>query len=88
MKLKITIPYAIPTGYSLRLVLTSATFYTGVTYIDIHSSTYTPKYEYVSSTVLIISNMGPIIIGSTLSVTSLIHISTTSTFKINTYIDT
>lgn len=61
----------------------------GTAYINIQSSTYTPTYDYsVSQYTLIISNMGPIVVGTTLKVIALVYINTNTLFNLKVYIDT
>lgn len=89
MQFSIQIPYTVPAGYSLRLKLNYAYFYTGTAYINIQSSSYTPTYDYsVDQYNLIISNMGPIVIGTTLKIIALVYIDTNTLFNLKVYIDT
>lgn len=89
MQFSIQIPYTVPAGYSLRLKLNYAYFYKGTAYINIQSSSYTPTYDYsVDQYNLIISNMGPIVIGTTLKIIALVYIDTNTLFNLKVYIDT
>ena len=89
IQLEIQIPYSIPEGYSLRLKLTSATFYAGTAYIYINSLVYTPTYDYsISSYYLVISNMGPIVVGTSLKLTVMVYIQNNPTWRVETFIDT
>lgn len=89
IQLSISIPYSIPADYKLRIVLTSATFYIGTAYININSATYTPVYDYSKgTTILVISNMGPIVVGTTVKIIALIYINTNNLFRVSAYIDT
>jgi hypothetical protein len=89
IQLSIQIPYSVPEGYTIRIVLTSATFYEGTAYANFQSLTYTPVYDYsVTNTVLLISGMGPIVVGTTFTVTALIYLNTNSLFIVKSYLDT
>ena len=46
VQLSVTIPFAVPAGHVIRLVITNGYFYTGATYANFHSLAYTPRYEY------------------------------------------
>ena len=89
VQLSIQIPYSVPDGYGIRIKLTSATFYTGSAYANFQSQNYTPSYNYkVANNILIITGMGPIVIGTTVVVTAMISITTSGLFGVNAYIDT
>lgn len=91
IQLSILIPYTIPEGYVMRIQFTNnnAYFYAGTAYINIASLTYTPTYDYsISQYILLISNMGPIVVGTTLKVTALIYVNTNTQFAVSVYIDT
>ncbi len=92
IQISILIPYSVPSGYALKIKLNSAvaTFSLGSAYINIQTSSYTPVYQYdaVSSSYIVITGMGPIVIGTTLKVTANVYINTNSLFGVNTYIDT
>lgn len=89
VQLKILIPYTVPDGYVIRLSFTSATIYDGTAYANIHKLEYTPVYDYsLGTSALLISGTGPIVVGTTVSITMMIYINTNSNFRINGYIDT
>lgn len=83
------IPYSVPANYKLRLVFTSASVYSGTAYINTDNAAYTPVYDYsISNSVIVISNMGPLVIGTTIKVIALIYISTSNLFRVTAYFDT
>lgn len=89
VQLSIVIPYSLPEGYTIRLVFTSATYYVGTVYANIHKLAYTPVYDYsLGTSILLISGTGPIVVGTTVTVTMMIYINTNSNFRITGYIDT
>ena len=89
VQLSILIPYSVPDGYTIRLVFTSASYYVGTIYANIQQLNYTPTYDFSLGTgTLLISGTGPIVVGTTVTVTMMIYISTNSNFRINGYIDT
>ena len=89
VQLSILIPYSVPEGYKLRLEFTSIYYYPGTVYININKLNYTPSYDFsLGQYKMIISGMGPIVVGTTLTVTMLVYINTNSNFRINGYIDT
>ena len=89
IQVSILIPYAVPANYVICLQLTSAILYQGTAYANFQSLIYTPKYTYdLVNNKLIISGMGPIVIGTTIVVTLMIQITTNSLFAVNAYIDT
>lgn len=89
IQISIQIPYSVPDGYVIRIQFTSATIYAGTAYANFQSLNYTPIYNYaISSSVLVISGMGPITIGTTVVVTMMIYISTNNLFLVRSYIDT
>jgi len=88
-QVKIVIPYSVPDGYSIRLVLSSAYFYQGTAYSNFQNLNYDPIYTYnIASTVLVISGMGPIVVGTTVTITFKFYIQTSSLFILKGYIDT
>lgn len=89
IQVEIQIPYSVPNGYVIRVELTSASIYSGTAYADFQSLTYTPIYDYsVAGNVLIISGMGPIVVGTTITLTLMIYINTNNLFAVKAYIDT
>lgn len=87
VQLQISIPYSVPDGYSIKITLLNANVLTGTAYSSFQSLTYTPTYAYTSSSITI-SSMGPIPVGTVVSVTFQLAITTTNLFQINAYIDT
>lgn len=88
IQISIQVPYSIPDGYSLRLKLTSCTIYDGTVYANFHNISHTPRYDYSKGTSHhIISNFGPIIIGTTIQVTVNLYISTHTSFRVEAFID-
>lgn len=89
IQLSIQIPYSVPAGYAILIQLTSATFYTGTAYANFQTQAYTPLYNYaVANNILLISGMGPIVVGTTVVVTFMVTINTNSLFGVGAYIDT
>jgi hypothetical protein len=89
IQISIQIPYTVPDGYIIRVQFTSASIYSGTAYANFESLIYTPLYDYsVSNAVLLISGMGPIVVGTNIILTLQIYISTHSIFNVRTYIDT
>ena len=81
--------YSVPNGYSILLQLTSATFLPGSAYYSgLNSLAYTPSYSYVSANILIVTGMGPIVVGTTVAFNFKINIATSSLFNLQVYIDT
>ena len=77
------IPYSIPDGYSLRFKLTSCSMYSGSAYTNFQSLTYTPKYDYSKgNTHLVVSNFGPIVVGTTIVTTFSIYITSYTAWKV------
>lgn len=68
VQLQISIPYSVPDQYSIRIQLQNANMIAGTAYSSFQSLTYTPSYTYSTSS-LIISGMGPIVIGTVVSIT-------------------
>ena len=67
---------------------TSIYYYQGTVYINIQKQNYTPSYDFsLGQYKMIISGMGPIVVGTTLTLTMLVYINTNSNFRINAYID-
>jgi hypothetical protein len=87
VQLQISIPYTVPDKYSIMIQLLNANVITGTAYSNFQSLTYTPIYGYTSSS-LSISSMGPIPIGTVVTITFQITITTTNLFQVNAYIDT
>ena len=84
-----TIPYTVPEAYSIRLQLISAYFLPGTAYSSFESLTYTPVYDYsANSNTIIISKMGPIITGTTVTLTFCFYVQTNTIFQIKAFIDT
>jgi len=89
IQMSIQIPYSVPDGYALRIQFSNTTIYAGTAYANFQSLNYTPIYNYaVSSSVLVITGMGPIVIGTTVVVTMMIQINTNNIFTAKAYIDT
>lgn len=89
IQLSIQIPYSVPDGYAILIELTSATFYTGTAYANFQSLVYTPVYNYaVANNVLVITGMGPIVVGTTVTITLMLTITTNSLFGVKAKIDT
>jgi hypothetical protein len=89
IQVSFVIPYAVPNGYAISIQLVDAIFQQGTAYANFQSLTYTPVYIYAASnTGLVISGMGPIVVGTTVTVTFLISITTTNLFTVSVYIDT
>ena len=89
MQVKMTIPYDVPDSYSIRFVLTSAYFLQGTAYSSFESLTYTPVYTYnLGTSILVVSKMGPIVSGTTVTFTFEINVTTDTIFQIKAYIDT
>ena len=87
VKIDITIPKDVPTGYSIRYVLTGGTLEAGNAYANFQNLTYDPIYTY-GSNYLIISNVGPMMFGSTISTTMKMIKDSGTGFTFNVYIDT
>lgn len=87
IQLQISIPYSVPDGYSIIVKLLNANMIIGTAYANFQSLTYTPIYSYTSDS-FTISDMGPIPIGTVVTITFQIQITTTNLFKISAYIDT
>lgn len=87
VQVTITIPYTVPEGYSIRIQLLNAQFIQGTAYANFQSLNYTTTYTY-STYYLIMSSMGPIPVGTTVTVNFEIYITTTNLFTVNAYIDT
>lgn len=79
VQLQISIPYSVPDLYSIKIVLQNANMIAGTAYSSFQSLTYTPSYTY-SAAALVISGMGPIVIGTVVSVTFQMKITTASLF--------
>lgn len=62
-----SIPYTVPDGYSIRIQLLNAQILQGTAYANFQSLNYTSTYAY-STYYLIVSGMGPIPIGTTVSI--------------------
>jgi hypothetical protein len=90
IQLQISIPYSVPDGYSIRIKINDADLLAGTAYSSLNSLTYDPIYTYIttpSPASLIISGMGPIPIGTTVTITFQIKITTSSLFRCTAYID-
>jgi hypothetical protein len=87
VQLTITIPYNVPSGYSIRLQLLNAQILPGSAYANFQSLNYTTTYTY-NTYFLIMSSMGPITVGTVITLNFEIYIVTTTLFQVNTYIDT
>jgi hypothetical protein len=87
VQLQISIPYSVPDQYSIKILLLNANMLSGTAYSNFQSLTYTPVYTY-SPTSLTISSMGPIPIGTMVTITFQITITTSNLFSVNAYIDT
>lgn len=89
IQISIQIPYSVPDGYVLRIQFSNVTIYAGTAYANFQSLNYTPTYNYaISSSVLVISGMGPIVIGTTVIITMMVYINTNNLFPVKAYIDT
>ena len=86
VQVKIAIPYSVPDGYSIRLDLTNAQFYSGTAYANFQSLSYNTTYTYSTYT-LTLSDFGPIPIGTVVSVVFQMYIQTLSLFPLKVYID-
>ena len=83
IQVSIQVPYSIPDGYSLRFKFTSGYIYDGMAYANFHNISHTPKYDYSKGAyALIISNFGPIVIGTTIIVTLNFYINSNTAFRI------
>ena len=83
LDISIQIPYSVPAGYSLRIKMTYCYMYQGTAYINIEGLDYTPTYDYsLGNTHLIISNMGPIVVGTTLKITLWMYINTHTSWRV------
>ena len=83
IQVKVQVPYSIPDGYSLRFKLTSCYMRQGTAYINFHSLSYTPRYDYSKGTRdLVVSNFGPIVVGTTFTLTFNIVIQSYTAFRI------
>lgn len=87
VQLQISIPYSVPDGYSIMIQLLNANMISGAAYSNFQSLNYTPIYKYGTNS-LSISSMGPIPIGTVVTVSFQITITTTNLFQFNAYIDT
>jgi hypothetical protein len=87
VQLSITIPYSVPNGYSIRIQLLNAQVLPGSAYANFQSLNYTTAYTY-STYYLILSSMGPIPVGTVVTINFEIYIQTTNLFQVNAYIDT
>ena len=64
VQIKLTIPYSVPNGYSIRIVPTLAQFdIFGHAYCNIQSNVYTPVYSY-GQYFIIVTKFGPLIAGT------------------------
>lgn len=80
VQVQVQIPYTVPIGYSLMIQLNGALLLAGTAYSSFQSLVYTPVYKYVSNNVVIVSSMGSIIIGTTITLTFQINIQVSSLF--------
>jgi hypothetical protein len=87
VQVTITIPYSVPNGYSIRIQLLNAQFIAGSAYANFQSLNYTTAYTY-STYYLIISSLGPISVGTVVTLNFEIYITTSTLFQVNAYIDT
>lgn len=90
VQLQISIPYSVPDGYSIRIKLNDADLLVGTAYSSLNSLTYDPIYAYFATSAphsFTISGMGPIPIGTTVSITFQIKITSSSLFRCTAYID-
>lgn len=87
LQVSFTVPYSVPDGYSIRLQLLNAQVLAGSGYANFQSLVYTPVYTY-GTYFLIVSSMGPITVGTVVTINFEINIQTTSLFQVNAYIDT
>lgn len=87
VQLQIAIPYSVPDGYSIKILLLNANMIAGTGYSNFQSLNYNPIYTYAPNS-FTISSMGPIPIGTVVILTFQITITTTSLFQVNVYIDT
>lgn len=87
VQLQISIPYTVPDQYSILIQLSNANMISGTAYSNFQSLTYTPTYTYTANSFTILS-MGSIPVGTTVTVTFQITITTSSLFTVNAYIDT
>ena len=82
-----TIPYAVPEGYSIRIQVLNAQISPGSGYSNFNSLIYTSVYTY-STYYMIVSSMGPIPIGTAVTISFQINIQTATLFHVYVYIDT
>jgi hypothetical protein len=90
IQLQINIPYSIPDGYGIRIKVNDADLLAGTAYSSLNSLTYDPIYKYFvtsSPASFTITGMGPIPIGTTVSITFQIKITSSSLFRCTAYID-
>lgn len=87
VQLQISIPYSVPDGYSIKIQLLNANMITGTAYSSFQSLTYTPVYAYTGNS-LTISSMGPIPIGTVVTVSFQMTITTSNLFQVSAFIDT
>ena len=89
-QIKITIPYAVPDGYSIRIVPSLAQFYNsqyGQAYCNLQNMSFTPIYSYAQYAI-IISKFGPLSVGTVITCNFHLFIDTYSLFRVAAYIDT
>lgn len=90
IQLQINIPYSVPDGYSIRIKLNDADLLAGTAYSSFNSLTFDPIYTYFVTSApnsFVISGMGPILIGTTVTITFQIKITSSSLFRCTAYID-
>ncbi len=87
VQVSFTVPYSVPDGYSIRIQLLNAQVLSGSAYSNFQSLIYDPIYTY-STYYLIVSSMGPITVGTAVTISFEINIQTTTLFQVNVYIDT
>lgn len=87
VQVSFTVPYSVPDGYSIRIQLLNAQVLSGSAYSNFQSLIYDPIYTY-STYYLIVSSMGPITVGTAVTISFEINIQTTTLFQVKTYIDT
>jgi len=84
----ITIPYAVPNGYSIRIVPSLASYnIPGHAYCNLESNLYNPLYTY-STSAIIVSRFGPLTLGTVITCNFNLYINTLALFRVATYIDT
>ena len=87
VQVSFTIPYSVPDGYSIRIQVLNAQILPGSGYANFQSLIYTPVYTY-STYYMIVSSMGPITVGTVVTINFEIYIQTTTLFQVQVYIDT